>query len=114
MDALAKEFCVGHTKGSGNILAATLSPEEPANDPQRLHNIWNSVQGSDARAVIGRKLRANQPPMGIPGDEIQGWTDLYHAYWKVVGEIIAVQQPGGKGRVRKLLLGTQRYSSRPR
>jgi len=98
MDALAKAFCVGHTKGNGNVLAATLSPEEPANDPQRLYSIWNSANVSDARAVIGRKLRANQPPLGIPGDEIQGWIDLYYAYWKAVGEILAVES-GGKGKV---------------
>ena len=99
MDALAKAFCVGHIKGSGNILADTLSPEDAPNNPQRLYSIWNSANASDARAVIGRKLRANQPPMGIPSDEMQGWIDLYYAYWKAVGEILSVEQ-GAKSKVR--------------
>lgn len=99
MDALFREFGIAHTEGVGAKLAATLSPEAPPGDPQRLYNIWNSANHHDAKSVIKRKLLANAPPTGLPNEEIQGWVDVYHAYWKAAGEVISAEKSGSKTKV---------------
>jgi|SRR3569833_6872 len=97
MDSLFRQFGVAQSDGNGIQLAETLSPEL---DPQRLEAIWSSASFNDAKNVIKRKLQKNAPPMGLPADEVNGWVEVYYAYWKSVGKLLSVKDDVAKGQVR--------------
>ncbi len=100
MDVLIEDFATAQDARSGPKLAATLSPESPAEDPDRLHRIWVSASFNDIKTTIRRKIQNNGSSRTLSNDEVIGWTDVYYAYWKAVGELLALEEDGGKGKVR--------------
>lgn len=98
MDRLFREFGRAVNDGNGNALAALLAPVAPADDPHRLQNIWNGAGHHDAKAVIKRKIQNNSD--ALVHSEVQGWTEVYYAYWKALGQILLVQdEQNGRGPV---------------
>ena len=89
MDRLFREFGRAVTEGNGNALAATLAPLSPPDEPYRLRNIWNGAGHHDAKAVIKRKIQSNTT--GIPHSEVQGWVEVFYAFWKAIGQVLLVQ-----------------------
>ncbi|CAK7224300.1 COP9 signalosome (CSN) subunit [Sporothrix bragantina] len=89
MDKLFREFGQAHRRYNGKELSTTLSPVAPADDPYRLRNIWNGAGHHDAKAVIKRKIQNNSD--GLAHNEVMGWTEVYYAYWKALGQILLVQ-----------------------
>lgn len=98
MDRLFREFGRAVTDGNGNALAATLAPVSPADEPYWLRNIWNGAGHQDAKAVIKRKIQSNTA--GLSHSEVQGWTEVFYAFWKAIGQILVVQDgPNNYGPV---------------
>ncbi|CAK7266960.1 COP9 signalosome (CSN) subunit [Sporothrix epigloea] len=96
MDKLFREFGQAIAHCNGNELSATLSSLAPADDPYRLRNIWNGAGQNDARAAIKRKIQSNSD--GLAHNEVAGWTEVYYAYWRAIGQILLVQDaPNGNG-----------------
>ncbi|OAA63718.1 cop9 signalosome complex subunit 12 [Niveomyces insectorum RCEF 264] len=94
MDRLFRDFGQAINDCNGRDLAATLSPSE---DSSRLRNIWNGANHHDARSVIKRKIQNSTDVLNH--NEVQGWTEVYHAYWKAIGEILLIEDQGqGKGK----------------
>lgn len=89
MDQLFREFGQAMRRFNGNELSVTLSPVAPADDPYRLRNICNGANHHDAKAVIKRKIQNNSD--GLGHNEVVGWTEVYYAYWKALGQILLVQ-----------------------
>lgn len=89
MDKLFREFGQAMQRYNGKELALTLSPVAPADDPYRLRNICNGANHHDAKAVIKRKIQNNSD--GLSHGEVMGWTEVYYAYWKALGQILLVQ-----------------------
>lgn len=92
MDRLFRDFGKAVHAGDGTALAATLVPEAPLNDPSRLRNIWNGARSHDAKPSIKRKIQNSTDALNH--SEVQGWTEVYYAYWKALGEIISLQNQG--------------------
>lgn len=89
MDALCAEFAGARADENGYDLARTLSPDFP-NDTLRA--IWQSCNAHDVKSVVKRELSKNVTGMQrLSHQELAGWVEVYHAYWKAVGELLAVQ-----------------------
>lgn len=103
MDRLFRDFGKAVDAGDGRTLAATLLPESPSGDPTRLRNIWNGANHHDAKSSIKRRIQNSTD--ALSNTEVQGWTEVYYAYWKAVGEILLMREKdegsGGKGKVNR-------------
>ncbi|CAK7208237.1 COP9 signalosome (CSN) subunit [Sporothrix eucalyptigena] len=98
MDKLFREFGQAIRTYNGKSLSLTLSPVAPVDDPYRLRNIWNGAGHHDAKAVIKRKIQNNSEALGH--SEVMGWSEVYYAYWKSIGQILLVQDAqNGNGPV---------------
>ena len=98
MDKLFREFGQAVRRYNGKELSATLCPAAPADDSYRLRNIWNGAGYQDAKTIIKRKIQNNSD--GLTHNEVMGWTEVYYAYWKALGQILLVQDaPNGNGPV---------------
>ena len=98
MDSIFREFGQSVSAQNGYRLARTLSPEL-SNDSLRV--IWRSCNHNDVKNVLKRGIQNSSSGFErLPADQIQGWVEVYHMYWKAVGELLAVQeQPGSNGKV---------------
>lgn len=99
MDSLFRAFGHAQTAGNGFDLSETLKPEPTMDEPRRLSAIWNSANHHDAKASIKRKIVSNSGAM-VSHDEVTGWVEVYYAYWKALGEILAIEEGNGaRGKV---------------
>ncbi|EFX00984.1 cop9 signalosome complex subunit 12 [Grosmannia clavigera kw1407] len=100
MDRLFRDFGKAVDVGDGRALATSLLPVSPSGDPTRLRNIWNGANQHDAKSSIKRKIQNSTDALN--NTEVQGWTEVYYAYWKAVGEILLIQEKqegtGAKGQ----------------
>lgn len=86
MDSLIRTFSNAQTSRDGYQLAQTLSPDLPQ---QQLQAIWKSCGHHDAQNVIKRGIQNSTSGFEkLPKDEVQGWSDVYLAYWKAIGELL--------------------------
>lgn len=86
MDTLIRTFSNAQSSREGYHLAQTLSPDLPQ---QQLQAIWKSCGHHDAQNVIKRGIQNSTSGFEkLPKDEVQGWTDVYLAYWKAIGELL--------------------------
>ena len=93
MEILFLDFQNANELGSGALLAATISPVPPPHYLNRLETIWTSTNYASAERDIGYGLTKTAPgPIKFPSQEINVWTDIFVAYWKSVGEILAAQE----------------------
>lgn len=90
MDAIFDNFSHAQRKCDGNLLSQTLTGDL-TND--QLRGISKTCNAYDAKDVIKHGLRASDigKSGAIPKEELKGWIDVYAAYWKSVGELLAVR-----------------------
>ena len=92
MDIVFRDFQQAHLIGSGPLLSTTIIPVAPPNDPRRLHNLFStsssfSIQQDIRFGILSHantELRFSKP-------EGNAWVDVYVAYWKAIGELIATE-----------------------
>ncbi|PBP16582.1 PCI domain-containing protein [Diplocarpon rosae] len=87
MDFLFEDFRKAYQEGNGYQLSMTLSPVSPASDPDRLTRFFRSTNYAQApRDFSNRILNVNTSSFTTAQEE--GWVEVYHAYYKAVGEIL--------------------------
>ena len=92
MEVLFRDYHQAVEEGSGDLLAATISPIAPQHYLNRLESIWQSTNYAAAENDVGFGLtKTALGSLKYPNPEINLWTDIYVAYWKAIGEIIFVQ-----------------------
>ncbi|PFH62454.1 hypothetical protein XA68_13521 [Ophiocordyceps unilateralis] len=90
MDDLFEAFAQAHAIQNGYLLAQTLSPVAPPEDPRRLVRIWQSTNGHSARGDIKHFIKAQTAHRrSLDPEEVSGWVEVYFSYWKALGEILA-------------------------
>lgn len=109
MESIFKEFSAAQTACDGYRLSRTISPNLPT---EELRAIWKSCNAHDIKNGIKRGIQKSEIGRALPKEEVQGWVEVYSAYWKVVGEILAVQEASAvNGKVsflrRILSVGTR-------
>ncbi len=98
MEVIFRDFKQAQLIGSGPLLSTTLSPIPPPTDPDRLSNFYRgsnsfSIQ-SDIRYGI---LHHANTDIRFSKPEGNAWVDVYVAYWKATGELLAVEDHPPKG-----------------
>ena len=89
MEVLFHNFERAQTDGLGPLLASTLEPVAPFDDPHRLHRLYQSSTPLDIAADLRSGLLAHtNTSVRLSRPEGQAWIDVYAAYWKAVGAIV--------------------------
>ncbi|KAK0618411.1 protein CSN12 [Bombardia bombarda] len=91
MESLFLDFGAAQMRKRGYELSNTLSPNL---DTVRLRAVWNSCDADDVKSVVRRYIQnSTSGPEKLVQEEVQGWTEVFAAYWKAVGELLAIQDP---------------------
>lgn len=104
MDTIFQEFGEAFARQNGYQLSQTLTPELP-ND--MLRAIWRSAESYDIKTTLRRGIQssASASNFKLSHDEVNGWVEVYIAYWKAIGELLAVQdQSAANGRVSHIFI----------
>jgi hypothetical protein len=89
MDPIFGEFRQAFVDGKGYDLSQTLSPTPPPSQPQRLYNFFRSTNFATVQKDLKYQILYNSnSPFKLPPEEGYGWVEVYHAYWKAVGEVL--------------------------
>ncbi|KAK3341221.1 protein CSN12 [Lasiosphaeria hispida] len=89
MDTIFKQFAEAQVKCLGYDLSHTLSPDL---SHENLRAVFKSCNAHDVKTVIKRGIQNSGVGGSLPKEEVQGWVEVYHAYWKAVGELLAIQE----------------------
>jgi len=88
MDAILDPFKQACKAGNGYALADTLTPIEPASDPERLLRFWQSTNyHSFERDIQTHIFYGNN----FSREEGKSWVEVYCAFWEAVGEILSIE-----------------------
>ena len=90
MEVLFRDFEQAQLIGLGPLLATTITPIAPPDDPHRLQYFFRAANSFSIQSVIrdGISLHATSEIRFLK-PERNAWVDVYVAYWKAIGEIIA-------------------------
>ena len=88
MTAVAALFREAHLRRSGPLLASTLEPISPSNDPNRLRSFYNGFNSGNPLVSIKFGLLGPVISKCLSETESQAWVDLYAAFWNAAGELI--------------------------
>lgn len=106
MDSIITDFGRAINAQDGYALAATISPIPPKQDGGRLYALRRATNAysvlSDFRYAIGQN-----PNFTLDRQESVCWIDVYVAYWKAVGEILAAEESMNAGKTAVKQSGTQ-------
>ncbi|KAH6999877.1 hypothetical protein EDB80DRAFT_725658 [Ilyonectria destructans] len=90
MNDLFHDFAQAHAGQNGYQLAQTLSPVAPPGQPNRLKAIWQSTNFHSVKGDIKHFIKTNTSHrQKLDHTEANGWGEVYMAYWKAIGEILA-------------------------
>ena len=104
MDIISRDFRVAHMNCSGPLLATTITPVAPLDDPKRLIRFFESSSSFAVSTDIRSCLLAHpDAELRFAKSEGNAWVDVYIAYWKATGDILAVNdaEKGGWTRVHE-------------
>jgi hypothetical protein len=91
MDRLIQDFSRAVLAGNGTQLAATLSPVPSEDHPTYITDIWRSETHVSIRNAVKHQIDQCSARRLLGNDQHKGWTEVYIAYWKAIGEVFAVE-----------------------
>ncbi|KAF7543831.1 hypothetical protein G7Z17_g10433 [Cylindrodendrum hubeiense] len=90
MNELFDDFAQAHARQNGYQLAQTLSPVAPPGQPNRLRAIWQGTNFHSVKGDIKHFIKTNTSHrQKLDHTEVNGWVEVYMAYWNAIGEILA-------------------------
>lgn len=96
MNELFEDFAQAHASRNGYALAQTLAPVAPPNQPHKLTQVHQSTNSYSVKGDVKHFIKTHMSQRGgLSQNEVNGWSDVYMAYWKALGEILA----GESGKV---------------
>ncbi|KAI2604388.1 PCI domain-containing protein [Hypoxylon fragiforme] len=90
MDSLIYDFKTAFTGMKGDQLAETLHPDVHTY-PNKLLAVWGRGDLRDVTADLNFLFYQDPSRPRLSQEETTGWFEIYLAYWKAVGEILAVE-----------------------
>lgn len=98
MDAVLDIFREAYAEESGYKLAESITPVAPATDAGLLYGFYRSsstytIQGDLKSAIV----YSGNPQ--LQKQEAHTWVELYMAYWKAIGELLAVEESVNQGKL---------------
>lgn len=83
------EFAEAWSGQEGPRLARTLTPDLPT---EKLRKICDSQNAHDIKNTLKRGLQGNAALVGgIDHQEVQGWVEVYAAYWHAARSILSAR-----------------------
>ena len=97
MEVLCREYWHANHEGSGQLLAATISPIAPPSYLNRLEAIHRDTNAASLGRDISYSLtKTANAAIQYPDPQISSWTEIYSAYWYATGAILAAEHPKTK------------------
>ncbi|KAI0452483.1 PCI domain-containing protein [Xylaria acuta] len=92
MDGLIRQFRAAYAATNGEQLAETLNPDIQAHSA-KLQAIWGRGDPRSMTSDLNFLFHQDQARFStrLSKEETSGWYAIYTAYWKAVGEILAVE-----------------------
>lgn len=100
MDMIFADFSRAYGSRDGYLLASTFSPEPPSSDPARLYAFQRSTNTYSVQTDLRYKLQYN-PEMQLERKEAGTWVDVFTAFYKFTGAMLAAEEAQNAGRVRE-------------
>ncbi|KAG7293311.1 hypothetical protein NEMBOFW57_003357 [Staphylotrichum longicolle] len=103
------EFAEAWSGQEGPRLARTLAPDLPT---EKLRKICDSQNAHDIKSTLKRGLQGNAALVGgIDHQEVQGWVEVYAAYWHAARSILSARLSSSEGSQSSQLVWTKVYAS---
>ncbi|KAI1147390.1 PCI domain-containing protein [Nemania diffusa] len=92
MDGLIRQFRVAYAATNGEQLAETLNPNTQLHSA-KLRAIWGRGDPRSITSDLNFLFHQDQARFNVrlSKEETSGWIAIYTAYWKAIGEILAVE-----------------------
>lgn len=92
MDILFRTFRDAQVRGSGPLLATTIAPIAPADNPTQLQAFYRATNSFSVAGDIRSGILAHSnTDVRFLKAEGNAWSDLYVAFWKAIGELLEVE-----------------------
>ncbi|KEY65081.1 hypothetical protein S7711_08151 [Stachybotrys chartarum IBT 7711] len=89
MNELFEDFAKAYASKNGYLVAQTLSPVPLPHQPHRLRAVWQSTNHHSVKGDIKHFIKSSTSRSKLDNDEVNGWVEVYAAYWNALGEIVA-------------------------
>lgn len=90
MNELFDEFAKAHSSRNGYLLAQTLTPVAPPTQPHKLNQVWQSTNAHSVKGDVKHFIKSSMSHKGgLDKDELNGWVEVYVAYWKALREVLS-------------------------
>lgn len=106
MDSLIKEFRVAYSSMKGDQIAETIHPNIQRYS-SRLQAVWGRGNLRETQGDLDFLFRQDKSRPKIPKEEANGWYEIFLAYWKAVGEILAAEGLRSDAKVRDIVIMCQ-------
>jgi hypothetical protein len=98
MEEIFRNFQQAHLVRSGVLLATTITPVAPSNDPHRLRRFYSDANATTIQHELRAGLLAHvHTDLRFSKPEGNAWVDVYVAFWRAIGEILAAGESGDRG-----------------
>ena len=103
MSSLFADFKQAQVVGSGSMLAATIVPVTPPQDPERLRSFYSSSESANVLSNVRYGLLQDRATgIKLPKQEGAAWVEIFAAFWKTVREILKIEESPQKGTWTKV------------
>ncbi|KAL1893210.1 COP9 signalosome (CSN) subunit [Ceratocystis pirilliformis] len=89
METAIREFSQSYAQNNGFRLAESFSPFSNTEDHNNLRRIFNSTSSSFVKRDVKNALVKYKGLTKLSTDELNGWVEVFCAYWKAAGHIVA-------------------------
>jgi len=99
MDSIFADFGSAYETLNGYLLATTLSPVPPQNDPARLYNFARSSTQHSIATDLRYKLQYN-PDLQLHKKEANAWLEVFSVFYKFVSSLLTAEEASNAGNTR--------------
>jgi hypothetical protein len=101
MDIISHAFRAAQQSGNGYVLAETLTPLAPSQQPNLLRLFYRSTNAAKVNIDIRHSFLFKDKTLGLSSAEGNAWVDVYVTYWKAIGAVLTAEDElASKGQVR--------------
>jgi len=97
MEAVFNDFKQALDAQNGYALASTISPIAPAHDAGRLYSFYRSSNAFSIQTDVRYAIIYNND-VHLTKAEGTAWLEVFVAYWKAIGEILAAEEVTNQGK----------------
>lgn len=99
MDQIFQDFVQAQNTSYGYLLASTISPEPPPNDPARLYNFLRSSNPHSIQTDLRYKLQYN-PDLRLEKKEANAWLEVFTVFYRFVAHLMAAEEASNGGKAK--------------